>query len=210
MRKAIGMNTAELIVRLSSATAQTIIGMSVEIEPKMLAKSIDGTPNPYRIGKGKDAEILVRKAQTVNGLAAPHYNRIVRNRNRKAIIAERIAANLPPLDADALDAEANARHSKGGVWFETIKTASGEDTTLCRNPKTGEVYIRFVLLHKGKAEYRTLDGSTVDAESVKPWLAQSSSYSNQGLAEGEEVIFLVYSMDSIRSISIDGERITVE
>lgn len=203
------MNIETLIDRLSSATSQTIIGMRVEIEPKMLAKSSEGVPNPYRIGKGKDAEILVRKSQTVNGLAAPHYNRIVRNRNRRAIIAERLAANLPPLDADALDAEANARHDKGGVWFETIK-ANGEDTTLCRNPKTGEVYIRFVLLHKSKAEYRLTDGTTVDKETIAPWLAQSSSYSNQGLPEGEEVIFLVYKIDSLKSISIDGERITVE
>jgi hypothetical protein len=204
------MNTAELIDRLSSATSQTIISMRVEIEPKMLAKSSEGVPNPYRIGKGKDAEILCRKSQTVNGLAAPHYNRIVRNRNRKAIIAERIAANLPPLETEALDAEANARHEKGGVWFETIKTANGEDTTLCRNPKTGEVYIRFVLLHKSKAEYRTIDGTTVDKETIAPWLAQSSSYSNQGLPEGEEVIFLIYKIDSLKSLSIDGERITVE
>ena len=180
----------QLIERLRIATSQTIIGLRTEIVPKMLAKSVDGEPNPWRVGKGKNAEFLVRKTQSLNGLACPNYQRLVLNRHTKI--------------------ESNESPNFGQSWHETVTNEAGEPTTLCRHKTTGELYLRFVPLHKGQALYVGLDGTPIPTESVEPYLAPASSYANQNLPEGQEIPFIVLKIESIRSISIGGERFEIE
>lgn len=180
------MTEQQLIERLYKATSQTIIGLRTSITPKMLAKSIEGTPNPFRIGKGKDATFLIRKCQSLNGLACPNYQRLVMNRHTK------IGSEETP--------------NFGQSWHETVLNAEGEPTTLCRHKTTGELYLRFVPLHKGKAEYVSVDGDSIPTESVTPFLQAPSSYANQNLPEGEEIPYIVLKIESIESISIDGDR----
>lgn len=184
------MTEQELIERLFKATSQTIIALRTSITPKMLAKSIDGTPNPFREGRGRDASFLIRKNQSLNGLACPNYQRLVVNRHAK------IGSDQTP--------------NFGQSWHETVVNADGEPTTLCRHKNTGELYLRFVPLHRGGAEYVSLAGDTIPAESVMPFLQPASSYSSQNLPEGEEIPFIVLKIASIVQISIDGERFVIE
>lgn len=178
------MTEQQLIERLLRFNAQGIIAIRSCVEPKMLAKSEDGTPNPYRIGKGKNATILVRKRQSLNGLGCPNYQRLVVNRHTK------VGSDATP--------------NFGQTWFEVVES-NGKPTSLVRHKTTGELYIRFVPMHTGEAEYTTLDGDAVAPEAIAPWLAERSSYSNQNLPEGEEIPHIVLKLESIESISIDGE-----
>ena len=180
------MTEAQLIERLYKATSQTIIGLRTSVTPKMLAKSIEGVANPFRIGRGKDATFLIRKCQSLNGLACPNYQRLVVNRHAK------VGSEETP--------------NFGQSWHENVLNEAGEVTTLCRHKTTGELYLRFVPLHKGKAEYVSVGGDSIPTESVTPFLQAPSSYSNQNLPEGEEIAYIVLKIESIDSISIDGER----
>jgi hypothetical protein len=180
------MTEEQLIERLFCATSQTIIAVRTMIVPKMLAKSIDGVPNPFRIGRGRDASFTIRKSQSLNGLACPNYQRLVLNRHVKVGSVE-----APDF---------------GESWHEVITDHAGRPTTLCRHKTTGEAYMRFVPLHRGKPEFHTLDGHAVPSDVVAPYLQASSSYANQNLPEGEEIPFIVLKIASLQSISIDNER----
>lgn len=204
---------SELVARLVSQTKQTIISMVSVTEPDMLAKSKDGSPNPYRIGKGKSAEILLGKVIKVNGTINGKYDRIVTNKAKRKIIAARIAANLPPLDAAELEAEAAQVPQFGESWHEPILDRNGAPTCFSRNkknPNNGKMYIRFIFRSKGDAEYLHLaDGRNESSESVYPYLAPQSTYENQNLEEGEEVRFVVYDIDNIAELSLNGERFRI-
>jgi hypothetical protein len=190
---------------LMGATAQTIVSVVALTEPFMRAKDAEGNPNPFRIGKGKTASMTIRKIVKINGLACPNYDRIVIGRNKRDIIAERIAAELPPLSEMELIAEAESRHAKGVSWHRPILDTEGRQTTLCchkdaEDDAEAEVYLRFMLLSKGKAEYRRIaDASTVADDEVYPYLSASSSGNG----------FLTYALSSIAEIAIDGKRYRV-
>lgn len=184
------------------ATAQTIVSIVAVTAPKMLAKDGEGNANPFRIGKGKSAELTISKIVKINGLACPNYDRIVINRNKRDIIAERMAANVAPLSDAELLAEAEIRHQKGESWHVPILDDEGNQTTLCRHKDADDdddtaVYLRFMLLSKGEAEYRrNADGEIVAKDDVTPFLAASKGGNG----------FLTYSLASIAEIAIGGTR----
>jgi hypothetical protein len=178
------MTEQELIERLMTFNAQGIIAIRSCVTPKMRAKSLDGLDNPFRMGRGKDATVLVRKRQSLNGLGCPNFQRLVNNRHVKV----------------GSDATADFGHS----WFVRVEN-NGKPTSLVRHKTTGELYIRFVPMHTGQAEYTTLTGDVVSPEAIAPWLAPRSEYANQNLPDGEEIPHIVLKLESIESISIDGE-----
>lgn len=200
----------ELINRLSEQTEQTFVSMVCMTAPDMKAKNAEGEPNPYRIGKGKAAVSTIGKVTKVNGTVCGRYERIVTNKAKRNIIEQRAAANLPPLAPEQLDAAAAAVPDFGDSWHTAILDENGKPTCLSinkNNPNNGKVYIRFIFKAKGEAEYVfEADGATEPSENVYPFLSPSSDYSNQNLADGDEVRFVVYDIDNIAEIAIGGER----
>jgi len=210
----------ELIERLYNQTTQTIVSMVCVTEPDMRAKAIIEAvdiavpqPNPYRSGKGKAAVSTISKVLKVNGKINDRYERVVTNKAKRMIIAEREAANLAPLSPEQLDAAAAAVPDFGESWHTPILDAEGKPTCLSVNRKTpenGKVYIRFIFKAKREAQYVNNDnGATEPSENVYPFLSPSSDYSNQNLAEGDEVRFVVYDVANIAEIALGGERLRI-
>lgn len=200
----------ELRTLLLAQTAATLVSMVCVTEPDMRATSKDGNANPYRIGKGKAAILTIGKVNKVNGSIAGRYERIVENRLEREIIAERMAEGLPPLPPAELEAEIQARFRKGESWHRPIMAADGP-TCLSVNKKdaddNGSAYVRFIFKAKGEAEYlQYADGATVEADKVNPYLAERSDYGNQGLSDDNKVRFVVYAIENIVEIAINGER----
>lgn len=205
-----GMNLItidELASLLKSQRKQTMISVVSMTVPKMKAKDANGIRNPFMAGDKLGDGFIIDKINKSNGTICGEYDRMVINKSKAEIIAERAAANLPPLDADTLNAEAAARPSFGSSWHRPL-IIDGETTCLSYNPKEpSRLYLRFVYRSKGKAEYLSgIDGSSIETEAVSPFLAQASSYANQGLSDGNEVIFVVFALESILEIALNGKR----
>lgn len=197
---------AELRSILLTKTAQSFVSFVAVTEPKMLAKSKDGTPNPYKIGKSLKDGLSVCKVNKVNGTINPVYDRMVDNRLARQIIADRSENNLPPLTPAELEKEIDALFEKGESWHRPI-IVNGKPSCLSVNKNDsddGEAYIRFVIRSGGDSEYVNFDGSTEIATNISPFLSPPSSYSNQGLEN--TVKFMVYKLSNIVEISIDGNR----
>lgn len=202
----------ELRSLLMAQTTSAIISMVCITEPDMRAKNENGELNPFRIGKGKTAEIIIGKVNKVNGNIAGRYERIVENRLQREIIAERIEANQPPLSAEELEKEIQARFRKGESWHQPIMADDGP-TCLSINKKYAEdaanapAYLRFIFKAAGTPEYlRYQNGETVGNDEVSPFLSERSDYSNQGLSDENKVRFVVYAIENIVEIAINGER----
>ena len=89
---------------------------------------------------------------------------------------------------------------QGESWHEPL-TIDGKLTPFCTHKKTGKLYIRFQHLSTVESKYIG-DGNVMDFEQVKDYLPQASNYGNQGLSQ--PLIFLVYGMDTIQSVNLDG------
>lgn len=194
-----------LLLKQTRATIVSIIGVT---PPDMRAKNAAGEPNPYRIGRGENARLTIGKVNKIQGRIGTDYDSEVTNQLTKEIEAERIANGLPTLNADELNAEIDRRFTPGTSWHRPMFDASGKPTVLSVHKKHGEnggFYLRYMPSAKGEAEYLRLDdGSTVDSEAVAPFLSPTSTYSNQGAEKPR--IFLVYALENIVEIRINGER----
>jgi hypothetical protein len=201
---------SEFVNRMMAQTQQTMVSLVTITTPDMLAKSKDGTANPFRIGKGATAEITVGKVNKVNGTIMGRYERVVTNKAKKKVIAQRIAENLPPLSANELEVAAAAIPSFGESWHTPLRDNDGNPLCLSvnkRTPDDGNIYLTFILKSKGKAEYLKLnDGTGISSDALSPFLKPPSEYKNQNLDEGEEVIYLAYNIDNIVEIALDSTR----
>lgn len=199
---------AELRAMLLTQTASAMVSIVCATTPKM-----NKTGNPFIIGKGKASVTTICKANKANGNIASRYEKMVENRHAKAIQAERAAAGQPPATAAEVEAIVAERFRKGTSWHRPILDADNAPTCLSVNKSddndNGAAYLRFVFKAKGKAEYFDITtGDVVADDRVNPFLSERSDYANQGL-DGNEVIFVCYSLDSILEIAIDGERFRI-
>jgi hypothetical protein len=187
---------------------QTMISLVSVVEPDLKAKDADKRPNPFMLGARLADGFDLAKVNKVSGSIDYDYNRLVRNRNKAAIIQERLAANLPPLDADALEAEADARHAKGSSWFRYIER-DGRKTCLVVNKKSddnGAAYLAFAFKSKGQAQFYRLGGQEVAFNDIAPWHKEASAPTNQGLTDGDEVRVATYALESIIEICVNRKR----
>lgn len=207
----------ELHALLYNITNTTIVSVVSAVQPRMNAKAKDGTPNPFKAGRTLKDGFIVTKVNKQNGLIGGKadeignlYHRMVNNSLRKTIIEERAAANLPPLDDMAMQAEIESRFQRGESWFRHLIRPDGTHTSLVVHKDSeddGEAYLRFIFKAKGTAEYLSLNnGALIDWQAVEPFLVPPSANKNQGLPEGEEIRFIVLSLASILEISLDGSR----
>ncbi len=92
--------------------------------------------------------------------------------------------------------------TRGESWHEAITRADGSMTPFCAHKKTGAIYLRFVLENAIDSHYFDATGVEIDKAAINPFLYESN-YSNQGLGDNP-VMFLVYSMESVKALTIDG------
>jgi len=97
---------------------------------------------------------------------------------------------------------------RGESWHCPIFSEDGKLTPLCQHKTTGEFYVRCQLIAKvGESSYFTDDNVEVTEEEIAPYLPKKSTYANQGL--DNPLIFLTYSLASIKEITCDGNTQTV-
>lgn len=207
----------ELRAMLYGITTTTIVSLVSAVEPRCNAKDKDGNPNPYKAGRTMKDGLTITKVNKSNGLIGGKtdeignlYHRMVSNALRKTIIEERIEANEAPLSEEQLAAEIDERFKRGESWFRHLLHADGSPSALVvhkDDTDDGEAYLRFIFRSKGTAEYLHLkNGSKLSSQQVEPFLQAQRAPKNQGLPEGEEIRFVVYSLASILEIALNGER----
>lgn len=198
---------SELTEILMGVEHQTFISLISVTEPSLKAKDSNKNPNPFMLGEKLADGFDLVKVNKACGTVDFEFDRLVRNRNKSAIIAERLAEGLSPLTAEELDAQADARHRKGNTWYRYLTKADGQRSCVAvHKDHPSKVYLGFVYRSKGVAEYRHLNGDTVPSEAVAPFAKIASGYQNQGLSEGDEVVVVVFALDSIIEIAINGRR----
>lgn len=209
------INRTELQALLLEKAGAALNSMIWATEPDLYAKTQDeaARPNPYRIGKGKNAVCVITKVNKVNGIIGGDYDRMVERRNEKAIQTERANMGLEPLTGDALDKEIAERFRKGESWHRPVFNEQGKATCIRVNKNdpngdNGEPYVQFVYKAMGTPEYIfNEDGRTEPTDNVKPFVVvKQNKYANQGLAEGDEVAVVCPALESIIELAIDGER----
>jgi hypothetical protein len=201
---------AELRNLFLAQKKQTLMSMVCVTYPSMRASDANGTPNPYRKGKGKAAIVTVSKILKVNGTVGGNFRQMVQNKAKAEIIGERIACGLPPLEADALATEAESRYVAGESWHTPIIDDDGEPTCLCvhkdsEDHDTAAAYVRFVFRAKGEAEYVCNETATkVSSEALAPFLTPPSQYSNQHVER--KTIIVTYALASVVEVAMGGQR----
>lgn len=202
------VNMPEMIGVLHGVRGATPISIVGATDP--LRSGMRSTGNPFVTGKGKVKTCNIRKTVKVGGMANAIYDKQVERRLEKAINAERLASGETALTGAALEAEIDARFRKGESWHVPVIAADGNITCLSmkKGEDNGTRYIRLAIQNSGEAEYINIEsGDTVPSDEVSPFMpSRTNAYSNQGLAEGEEVRFVVYDLASIIEIAIKGER----
>ena len=205
---------SELRAALLAQTTQTWMSVVSVTSPDMRANNDNGEPNPYRIGKGKNATLTLAKITKVNGTIGGKFAQMVTNRAAADVIRERLTAGLPPLDPDALAAAAAARYEQGESWHVPIRDADGEPTFLsvhrddADDPEPERVYLRFVFKAKGVPDWvRVNDGTPVEYPDVAPWIRANRAPTNQDIER--PVIIATYALSSIVEAAFGGERYRV-
>lgn len=97
----------------------------------------------------------------------------------------------------------------GNAWHEPLKV-DGKLTPLAVHRKErAKLYLRVMRLKSLLApEYKDGNGKPIAAADLKPYLPEKSAYAGQGLKTPLE--FLVYSMENVRSLKINGVEYTVK
>ena len=211
------ITTNELRTILLNVNRTTIVSIVSAVEPRCNAKAKDGTPNPFKAGRTMKDGLTITKVNKANGLIGGKadevgmlYHRMVSNALQKQIIAERIEANLAPLSEIEMDNEISERFRRGESWFRHLMLEDGTPSSLVvhkDDEDDSNAYLRFIFKAKGEAEYLRLEnGTKLSHEAVEPFLTPSSKPTNQSLNDGDEIRFVVYGLDSILEIALDGER----
>jgi hypothetical protein len=90
---------------------------------------------------------------------------------------------------------------QGESWHTPLLDAE-RMTALCRHNRTGAIYLR-VWVHGVIGERFYLEnGAELSANEVRPWLKESSAYSNQGL--DAPLVFKTYALAAVQELTIDG------
>ena len=78
-------------------------------------------------------------------------------------------------------------------------------TPLCRKKSDPrQCYLRFMLNASNNVRYHTANGTKIETEDVKPYLAKRSDYANQGL--DTPLKFQVWNLDDITHMTINKQR----
>jgi hypothetical protein len=134
---------------------------------------------------GNPFALPIRKTSRVNGMINFQYD---------AGVIRRLEKEGKPLTA----------FERGESWHELVKDSEGRLTPFCRHKSTGDLYVRFMLIRRlGEPEFEDGEGNPLTAEQAAPFLPKANEYTNQGL--DNPLVFLVYKLDSIRSITVSGE-----
>jgi len=97
---------------------------------------------------------------------------------------------------------------KGESWHEPVLDEQGRLTPFCRHKKPPHnLYLRFLHLNTiGHPTYTTESGQILTLEQVQPFLPKrENAYGNQGL--DKPLRFLVYSLDNIEEIHVNGQQL---
>jgi len=130
------------------------------------------------------------KSQVANGMVNFHYDKAV----------------LRKLAAKGLNADV---FKQGKSWHMPIIRDDGTLTPFRYNKKDVAKtpnYFAFKLERSTDVHYHTANGTPIDTDSVKPFLAKRSDYKNQGLAEDDVVIFQVWGIYDVTAATINGQR----
>jgi len=130
----------------------------------------------------------VRKISRVNGIVNFHYDEGVKRR------LEKEGKNISDF-------------RQGESWHEPV-IMNDKLTPFCRHKKNGNMYLRFMELKRIGTQYQDIAGNVIDENKIKPFLYERTSYENQGL--DTPLKFLVYGLDSIMYIMIDGNTYLVK
>lgn len=202
---------SELRTLLLAQTGATIVSLVSVVEPDLRAKDDNGERNPFMAGLKLADGFTIAKTNKATGRIDTDYNNEVENQLRKEIIAERMAANLPPLPTNELEGEIQARFRKGESWHRPIMAANGRPTPLSVNKKDdddGAAYLRIIVSAEGDSEFlKYEDGATVPSENVIPFNQKKKPYSNQGTKEPRQI--RTYGLENIVEFTMNGERYRV-
>jgi hypothetical protein len=134
---------------------------------------------------------VARKRVTVNGMVNFHYDDGVIRRLAK-------------------EGKSPADFAQGTSWHTPVLRADGSLTPLATNKSDPtKFYLRFMHLANvvEAAYFDTRDNSPINTDKIKPFLSEKSSYENQGLEK--PLIFLIYGLTTIESITFDGATYSV-
>ncbi len=191
---------------LFAQTKATIVSIVSCIEPDLKKTGADGSLNPFMAGLKLDDGLTVCKVNKAGGRVDTDYQKEVINQAAREIQAERALNNLPPLDKDELQRQAEARPTFGTSWHEPVLAEDGRVTALSRHKKdNGTEYLRIIVAAQGdEAEYlRNADGVSVSSETVELYDKPKSPPKNQGLDKPKQP--RTYKLASIVEIRINGE-----
>ena len=203
----------ELRTLLLAQTGATIVSLVSVVEPDLRAKDDNGNANPFMAGRKLADGFTIAKTNKATGRIDTDYNREVENQLRKEIIEERMAANMPPLPTNELEAEIEARFRKGESWHRPIMAANGRPTPLSVNKKDGPnddgaAYLRIIISAEGDSEFlKYEDGATVPSENVIPFNQKKKPYANQGTKQPRQI--RTYGLENIVEFTMNGERYRV-
>lgn len=201
---------AELARILLAVPSQTFISLVSVVEPDLKAKDANKNPNPFMLGRKLDDGFDLAKVNKASGSIEYDFDRMVRNRNKAAIIQERLDANLPPLSEDELFAEADARHRKGDTWYVRVQDGDRR-TCLVKNKKSvddpnASLYLAFAYRSAGTPQYFSLSGESVDYSRIEPFAPVRKAPQNQGLAPEDTVQVVTFELSHIIEIAVGGQR----
>ena len=92
---------------------------------------------------------------------------------------------------------------RGESWHEAVTRSDGTLTPFLRNKKDPrQIYLRFMLLEVLGVRYHNAAGDTISTDEVMKFMPPKSEYKNQGL--DAPLVFQAWSIDAIRSLTIDG------
>jgi hypothetical protein len=204
---------AELVNILLAVPSQTFISLVSVTEPDLKAKDANKNPNPYMLGRTLADGFDLAKVNKASGTIEYDFDRMVLNRNKKAIIEARIEQGLAPLDEAELTAVASARHEKGETWYQWVYV-DGRRTCLVKNKKAiddpnAKLYLGFVYRSVGSPQFFTLGGEVVATELIRPFESVRKVAENQGLAAEDVVRVVTFELPHIIEIAVGGSRYRV-
>jgi len=177
------INTTQMVELLMQERGATIISFThcstMSKSGKMVKKNRETKEaNPYWGG--------CFKTQDANGMINFHYDKGVLRRLAK-------------------EGKTADDFKKGESWHEPVIRADGTLTPLCRKKSDPrQCYLRFMLNASNNVRYHTANGTKIETEDVKPYLAKRSDYANQGL--DTPLKFQVWNLDDITHMTINKQR----
>jgi hypothetical protein len=205
------ITTVKMIQMLEVMKGATMAGFIAITDPyngKPLQKNREtGKPNQFI---DKDGCHLV-KIQRGQAMFNCHYNKGVEKRVARRINLDRVLANLPELEGDALKRAIDARFRKGENWQQVVVREDGTLTPFAEHKGNGALYLR-TMFYRPIGEVTYIDvrtGEKFTPEQIKDVLPVKSANTNQGLSEEEQVWYNIWKLNGIRALNVKKQTFRV-